>query len=160
MSGRAGPQLLPAILESIDSVEVDSLALGIFVDERPLRGVAGLVDWRLCGLLSRFISAGRLSGRSAERVLMPGAGRIGATRIFVFGLGARDGFAATLPALAAEIPDVLTRAGCRRGALALPGPAKLVAPSVDQIAQRLAGKLVAVFDADGKLRDWLDREAS
>lgn len=160
MSGRSGPQLLPAILESVDQVEVDSLALGIFSDERPLRGVAGLVDWRLCGLLSRFISAGRLSGRSAERVLMPGAGRIGATRIFIFGLGAREGFAAALPGLAAEIPDVLTRADSRRAALALPGPAKLVAPSIDQIARRLAGKLIAVFDADGKLRDWLDREAS
>jgi hypothetical protein len=43
--------------------------------------------------------------------------------------------------------------------LALPGPAKLVAPCIEVIAQRLGGMLVSIFDADGKLRDWLDREA-
>jgi hypothetical protein len=160
MTGRAGPQLLALSLESVDQAEVDSLALGLFSDERPLRGVAGLIDWRLCGMLSRFIAGGRLSGAGAERVLMPGAGRIGASRVFVFGLGPRDGFAGALPDLARTIPEVLTAAGCQRAALALPGPAKVVAPCVEQIAQRLGGKLVAIFDADGKLRDWLDREAS
>ncbi|MBN2360701.1 MAG: hypothetical protein JXR83_14705 [Deltaproteobacteria bacterium] len=158
MSSAPLPQLLPLNLEAIDGVEVDSLALGLFADERPLRGVTGLVDWRMCGLLSRYLRCGRFSGRIAERVLMPGAGRIGPTRIFVFGMGARDELADVLPGLEQAIPDVLTAAGCRRAALALPGPAKVVAPSVERIAQRLGSKLVAIFDADGRLRDWLDRE--
>jgi hypothetical protein len=41
----------------------ETLVLPFFSDERPLRGAAGLCDWRLCGRLSRMLQAGRVAGQ-------------------------------------------------------------------------------------------------
>src|SRR5437667_11101312 len=70
-----------------------ALALGIFTDERPLRGAAGLCDWRLCGRLSRLLRADRLSGREDEVVLLPPArARLPFSRLMLFGMGEQHGF--------------------------------------------------------------------
>ena len=37
-------------------------------DERPLRGDAGLVDWRLCGLISKHLRSGYVTGQLGEAV--------------------------------------------------------------------------------------------
>src|SRR6266446_3210351 len=39
--------------------------------ERPLTGLAGLVDWRLSGRLSRLIRAGLVIGAAGEALLTP-----------------------------------------------------------------------------------------
>jgi len=70
-----------------------ALALGVFTDERPLRGAAGLCDWRLCGRLSRLLRADRLSGRVDEVVMLPPArARLPFSRLMLFGLGDQRGF--------------------------------------------------------------------
>jgi hypothetical protein len=72
-------------LPAIDALAVDALAM--FVGpERPLQGLAGFADWRLCGLISRAIREGAYGPDSGEALLLPSGGRIAVPRIFCFGL--------------------------------------------------------------------------
>ena len=43
--------VLPLDLARWDESARDCLVLPVFRDDRPLRGAAGLADWRLCGRL-------------------------------------------------------------------------------------------------------------
>jgi hypothetical protein len=107
---------------------VDALLLSFFADERPLRGVAGLTDWRLCGRLSRLLKAGRLAGARDEVTMVPPAGgRLPFSRILVFGLGPSDrpgpfGEAEYRQAVHG-MRAVAARAGARRYAVQPPGRA-------------------------------------
>jgi hypothetical protein len=63
------------------------LALGIFADEKPPRGIGGFIDWRLNGLISREIKQGRISGEFMEKTIIPFPQRIGTEILLLFGLG-------------------------------------------------------------------------
>src|SRR4051812_50168900 len=69
----------------------EALVLPFFSDERPLRGAAGLCDWRLCGRLSRLLLGGRGRGNWGETTLYPpvvaGGPRLPFSRLGVFGPG-------------------------------------------------------------------------
>jgi hypothetical protein len=65
------------------------MALGIFSDEKPPRGICGFIDWRLNGLISREIKEGKIVGKFAEKVIIPFPKRIGAEFLILFGLGSR-----------------------------------------------------------------------
>jgi hypothetical protein len=104
-------------LAALDALEVDSLA--VFVGpERPLQGLAALVDWRLAGAVSRAILSRTFDPAAAEVLLLPSAGRLRATRVFLLGV---DGGAAGAPAATRRARQVLGRAGARGVGLALPG---------------------------------------
>ena len=62
----------------------ETLVLPFFVDERPLRGAAGLCDWRLCGRLSRMLQSARV-GRQVGRGDALSAGQAAAVRAPVAG---------------------------------------------------------------------------
>jgi hypothetical protein len=122
-------------LQRLDALgDHDALVLSFFGDERPLRGVAGLCDWRLCGRLSRLLRAGRLSGLRGEVTLMPPpGGRLPFGRLFFFGLGESDYPApfgeAEYRAAVRMIREVVARAGIKRYAVQPPGRATgLIAP--------------------------------
>lgn len=66
----------------------DAIALGIFLDERPLKGVSGFVDWRLHGMLSRLVIQERFRGTLMESCLLPSFGYVPMEKVFLFGLGA------------------------------------------------------------------------
>ena len=114
--------------------DLDALVISFFGDERPLRGVAGLCDWRLCGRLSRLLRAGRMSGLRGEVTLMPPpGGRLPFGRLLLFGLGESDYPApfgeAEYRAAVRGIRDVVQRAGIRKYAVQPPGRATgLIAP--------------------------------
>jgi hypothetical protein len=114
--------------------DVDALVLSFFNDERPLRGVAGLADWRLCGRISRLLKAGKLSGARGEVTLLPPAGkRMTFQRLLLFGLGESDYPApfgeAEYRQAVKRLRDVVERAGLRRYAVQPPGRATgLIAP--------------------------------
>jgi hypothetical protein len=77
-------------LPSLDDLKTEVLCLPVFSDERPLRGAAGLVDWRLCGRLSDLLVQGALTGRFDEALLMPPPERrLLAERILCLGAGPR-----------------------------------------------------------------------
>lgn len=72
---------------SIVDAPVETLAVPIPEDERPLRGNAGFVDWRLGGELSRQLQSGFASGATGEALLLPAQRPFAAARILLFGLG-------------------------------------------------------------------------
>ena len=83
-------RLVDGSLSGLDSLDVDAIAIPLFQFRGQPLGVPGYVDWRLCGRLGRLLQGGRFSGAEGEVLLMPGMGRIGAQRIFLFGLGAPE----------------------------------------------------------------------
>ncbi len=73
--------------EEIDVQECDVLVTGFFQDERPLKGSSGWMDWRLNGMLSRFLIEKRLTGDWQETILIPSQGRVMPRMILLLGLG-------------------------------------------------------------------------
>src|SRR4030043_383036 len=63
------------------------LALGIFADEKPPRGICGFIDWRLNGLISREIKQRKISGEFSEKAMIPFPQRIGSELLLLFGMG-------------------------------------------------------------------------
>lgn len=78
----------PPDARRLDELRADALVLPFFAEERPLRGPASLIDWRLRGQLSRLRIRGRLTGRVFERVLVPGRPLTSFDKVFLLGLGA------------------------------------------------------------------------
>ena len=73
--------------EGVDVQECDVLVTGFFVDERPLGGSTGLIDWRLNGMLSRLLIEKKLTGEWKETTLIPSQGRVMPRMILLLGLG-------------------------------------------------------------------------
>ncbi len=84
--------LLPIGLDSLDDLRQDTLLLDHFLEDRPLVGLTGHVDWRMNGRLSRHVLKDWAIGREADVVLMPGGSRMGVHRIVLVGLGHVDEF--------------------------------------------------------------------
>jgi hypothetical protein len=70
-----------------DAYECEILVVGFFEDERPLRGSTGWVDWRLNGVLSRYLLEKKLLGIWKEMTLIPSQARILSPLILLVGLG-------------------------------------------------------------------------
>jgi hypothetical protein len=72
-------------LPALDALDVDALL--VFVgQERPLQGLAGFADWRLCGAISRAMRGGLFQAEPGEALLLPSGGRMKPGRIFCVGL--------------------------------------------------------------------------
>lgn len=94
--------------ESFERVRVELGVAGFFEDELPLRGGAGRVDWRLCGLISEQLAAGRMRGELGEALLIPTELRFRAGRVMLLGFGSREAY--RLPQVEATARDALQRA--------------------------------------------------
>lgn len=115
---------VPSDLRRLDQLRCDVLALSFFREERPLRGAAGLMDWRLCGRLSRLLAAGRLTGTAGEVTLLPPRPRLPFDKLLLLGLGARAEFDETAYAEALRRTFVaLSSMKTHSVAMALPGRA-------------------------------------
>ena len=122
----------------------DLFAVPICSDVRPLRGAAGLLDWRLNGQLSSCLREHRFHGSSGEKLLLP-TRRVPWSAVLAVGIG--DSSALDDDAVRSAVSIILATArglGQRRLALALPGrelgrpPAEL-----DRIVALLLGELLA-----------------
>jgi hypothetical protein len=95
--------LLDGVRESVDppgratseslGVERSRVDLGVvpvFSDERPLLGLAGLIDWRGSGCLSKLVRSGFCSSTMREQVLLPCDRRLPVDRLVLVGLGPRE----------------------------------------------------------------------
>ncbi|MBX3270012.1 MAG: hypothetical protein KF729_07105 [Sandaracinaceae bacterium] len=111
-------------LRRLDEVATEALALVLFEDERPLRREAGLVDWRLCGAISRLLLRGRASGRRGETVLLPGWPRLPFEKVFLFGAGSSAEFDdAVADGVVERMLSTLDAALVRGSTVSLPGRA-------------------------------------
>lgn len=116
--------VLPLDLARWDEVQRDAIVLPVFQNDRPLRGAAGLVDWRLCGRLSRLLKAQRASGQAGETLLLPPGRRLRFHRVLWFGLGEAKAYTdERFRSDIAWILDVVSRAGVSEWSIQLPGRA-------------------------------------
>jgi len=113
--------------ESLDGLsEMDSLCVFVAEDERPLRGVAGYLDWRLCGQLSRVLQGKFFTGEPGDCLLLPSDGRVAMPRVFVMGLGPGKRLSeAALHSALEEAARTLSKAKVEAVALEVPGAGKL-----------------------------------
>lgn len=116
--------VLPLELSRWDESARDCLVLPVFRDDRPLRGAAGLADWRLCGRLSRLLKANRATGDAGETLLLPPGRRLRWKRIMWFGLGDAKGYTDDrFRKDLAWIRETVTNAGVTDWTLQAPGRA-------------------------------------
>ncbi len=112
----------PPDFASLDQLKTETLCLPLFVDERPLRGVAGLIDWRLCGRISELLMQGKLRGDVGEAVLMPARPRLTPERLLWLGAGDRNDLdEARFRELVRTLMERLVRLRVRSASLVLPG---------------------------------------
>lgn len=131
-----------------DQIGGGDLALGVFANERPLRGAAGLADWRLCGRLSRLLKRERFTGITGELMLLPPGRRLPFDRLVLFGLGERRGYSEPRYRDHVRwIRGVLSKAGTRACAVQPPGRA------MGMIAARRALQIWMEVFASGKSFD-------
>lgn len=148
----------PLSLEGLDGLPAIDLVAFVAADERPLRGLAGLIDWRLCGDLTRLVKAKHFDGAVGDPLLTVSGGRLPAQRIFLFGVGSAAALATARPgAYLAEALAVVGRAGGRRLAMALPAVetqpiANLARPMVEAAHAAGLHELV-VLHADTRAAD-------
>ena len=77
----------PLTLEALDQAQAESLCFFVGEDERLLRGLAGLVDWRLAGGLSRHLRSGFVRGHAGDALLTIFGPWLGFQKLFIFGIG-------------------------------------------------------------------------
>jgi hypothetical protein len=148
-SERRGPdRLLEPTLAHLDALVADAIVVGCCSDVRPLAGLLGLVDWRLCGRLSRLIQAGVVTGRAGEQVLLPTAGRVGPPRCVLVGWGPAASVAETANGRVHAMLEVIDRARFERVAFAFPEPASPLLSWATDVETHLGSRLVALFGAD------------
>lgn len=116
--------VLPLDLARWDESARDCLVLPVFRDDRPLRGAAGLADWRLCGKLSRLLKSSFANGTAGETLMMPPGRRLKFKRLLWFGLGDAKGYTdERFKKDLAWIATVVKDAGVAEWALQAPGRA-------------------------------------
>ena len=86
---------------SVVEAPADTILVPVPEDERPLRGDAGLVDWRLCGLISAQLRSGYVSGQLGEAALLPGARPLSPSRLLLVGTGSAPARGGSRPILRA-----------------------------------------------------------
>jgi cytosol aminopeptidase family protein len=116
--------VLPLDLSRWDESSRDCLVLPVFKDDRPLRGAAGLADWRLCGRLSRLVKASKATADAGETMMLPPGRRLKFQRVLWFGLGDAKGYTEDrFRKDLAWILGVVTRAAVNDWSVQLPGRA-------------------------------------
>ncbi|MCA9581855.1 MAG: peptidase M17 [Myxococcales bacterium] len=134
-------------LGRLDELRTEAICLPIFEDQRPVRGALSLVDWRLCGGISRLLESGILTGKWGERALIPSRGKLSMEKIFLYGAGPRgeldDG---RFRSAVAEMFRTLRLAKVRESAWSLPG-----VPSLPT-----AARAMELFLAESRDEDFQD----
>jgi hypothetical protein len=111
-------------LRHLDSAGAEVCVGSIWSDERPARGLAGLLDWRLGGRLGALMQSGFVRGDRGEALLVPGKPHVPFEKVIVVGLGARgpfgeDGFREAILRISATLEGLRVR----RAVVELPGRA-------------------------------------
>ena len=109
-------------LRRLDEVGSEVVICGIWRDERPLTGLASLLDWRLAGRLSRLAKQGFLVGDVGEVLVVPARPRLPFDKLLVCGLGPRAAFdETTFRTVLARALDALTGLSVKKAVVELPG---------------------------------------
>jgi hypothetical protein len=118
-------------LRDLDEASVEVAVGSFWQDERPMRGFAGLLDWRLCGRLSALLATGFVRGEAGEVLLEPGKPHVPFEKLLLVGLGPRASF-----------DEDVFRRGVQRMASALEGL------RVRRAVVELPGRGIGAIDAE------------
>jgi hypothetical protein len=93
---------MKVLLQDIKKLDTEALIVGFFEDVRPLKGLAGQLDWLLCGSLSNLIINKKLSGSIGDVALLTSQGKLPTQKIFMVGLGRNAEFSTSILRIAAK----------------------------------------------------------
>ncbi len=131
-------------LRRLDQAGTEVLVVAVATDERPPHGVAGLVDWRLAGRVSRLMEQGVVSGELGEVVLIPGKPKLPFDKVLLFGFGARAEFSERVfRAVVDKMLTTLEGLRARSAVVDLPGRhSDAIAPerAADMLLEQAAGR--------------------
>jgi hypothetical protein len=117
-------RFVPPELRRLDDAGAELCACTIWSDERPVRGFAGLVDWRLAGRLSAVLRSGFVTGEMGETLLVPGKPYLPFEKVLVVGVGPRASFGEErFRAAVMHLARALEGLRVRRAVVELPGRA-------------------------------------
>jgi len=106
----------------LHEANVELCVCSIWSDERPIRGFAGLLDWRLGGRLSAMLKSGFVLGDAREVLLVPGKPHVPFEKVLMMGLGPRSSFdEAAFREAVARTARTLEGLRVRRAVVELPG---------------------------------------
>lgn len=74
-------------VRDISEIPCSLFGLWHFSDEKPLKGIAGLLDWRLDAKISRLMLSGRIQGDWGEKVMLGSLGELPGRELIIVGLG-------------------------------------------------------------------------
>lgn len=109
-------------LRRLDETSAEVVACGVYRDERPLSGLAGLLDWRLAGKLSRIAKQNFFLGDVGEVLAVPVRPRLPFDKVLAFGLGPKATFAeATFERVLERTLDAIAGLNVKKAVVELPG---------------------------------------
>lgn len=109
-------------LRRLDEAASEVVVCGVWKDQRPLTGLACLLDWRLAGRLSRLARKGFLVGDVSEVLVIPARPRLPFDKLLACGLGPRASFGdQTFRTVLERILDALTGLSVKKAVIELPG---------------------------------------
>jgi Cytosol aminopeptidase family, N-terminal domain len=147
-------------LRRLDEASGEVLACGVYKDVRPFRGLAGLVDFRLAGRMSRLAKKGFLLGDIGEVVVVPVRPRLPFEKLLAYGMGPFAAFdEAAFRTVLARILDAISGLQAKSAVLELPGTTdRLVPPErtteilFELLVDRREDELWLVEDGEGQKR--------
>jgi hypothetical protein len=147
-------------LRRLDDVSAEVVACGVFRDQRPFTGLAGLLDWRLAGRLSKLAKQGFLVGEVGEVLALPARPRLHFDKVIVMGLGARATFNdAVFQKVTERLLAALAGLHVKKACVELPGrgagaiePERAAAILLDRIGDDERDALSFIEDAEGQRR--------
>lgn len=77
--------------ERLTKIEDKVIVAGFFSDVRPLKGLAGDIDWLFNGEISRLILDGKLNGQIGDSLLLC-SNRLKTRNVLLLGMGNRERF--------------------------------------------------------------------
>jgi hypothetical protein len=117
-------RFVPPELRRLDDTAVELCACGLWRDERPPRGLAALLDWRLGGRLTALMKRDFVRGELGEALLVPGKPHVPFEKLLLVGVGDRAAFDEGVFRRAVErIARSLEGLRVRRAVVELPGRA-------------------------------------
>jgi hypothetical protein len=76
-----------ALSERVTRIRTELLVLGFFQDVRPVRGLAGEVDWIYSGIFSHLMKLQKLKGQRGEAMLLASESKLLTPKVLLVGLG-------------------------------------------------------------------------
>lgn len=137
-----------------DQQKIKCLVLGFFCDEKPPRGICGLIDWRLNGMISREIKEGHITGEFKEKVAIPYPERIGSELLFLSGAGCiADLSYDRIYSMAYEIAGAIDKMRLREFSFDLPGEGRSALITAGMLEAMITGFFDYLSDDVSKLAD-------